>query len=290
VSNLPKFRLLSKKGNKVIFQLEDATPAFANALRRAIISETPSLAIDEVIIQENTSVLWDEMIAHRLAMVPLKVDTETYDALRELYEEGKDTQVIFTLDEEAVERPKTVLSGHLRFEGVEGAVITSEASSIEPVSKNIPIAKLAKGQRLVLTAIARMGTGKEHAKWQPVGPVGYKFKPVIRVLKEDLPEDYASKIIATCPRRVFGYNSGKLVVLNEWACSLCRECVEAFPDAVEVTYNPNVIQFNMETLGTLPPEKIIETAIDVLIKKTERFSRLVEESVKQALAGEVQPQ
>ncbi|MCC6005224.1 MAG: DNA-directed RNA polymerase subunit D [Thermofilum sp.] len=286
MSRSPVFRLITKRGNKVVFTLENITPALANAVRRAVISETPSLAIDEVIIQENTSVLWDEMIAHRLALVPLKVDRETYDALRDQYEGGKDPQVIFTLDEEAIERPKTVLSGHLRFEGIEGAVIPVSAASIEPVSKNIPIVKLAKGQRLALTAIARMGIGREHAKWQPVGPVGYKFKPVVRILKESITEEEASKVIAACPRRVFGYNSGRLVVINEASCSLCRECVEMFPDIVEVSHDSSVIQFSMETLGTLPPGKILETALDVLIKKTERFSKQVEESVKQALAGE----
>ncbi|ABL77690.1 DNA-directed RNA polymerase, subunit D [Thermofilum pendens Hrk 5] len=277
--------MLSKKQNRLVFMLRNTTPAFANALRRALISEVPILAIDEVIVTENTSALWDEMIAHRLALVPLKIDPETYDALRDLYEQGKDPQVIFSLEEEAGERPRTVLSGHLRFEGIEGAPLPPESAGIEPVSKNIPILKLGKGQKISLTAIARMGTGRQHAKWQPVGPVGYKYKPVVRILREDLPEDEALKIISTCPRRVFGYVDGKLTVINEMQCSLCRECEEKFPGIVEVDGDPSNIILTVESIGCLPPEKLLAVAADVLSKKLDNFLEKVQLAVSSTLTG-----
>ncbi|MEZ0346503.1 MAG: DNA-directed RNA polymerase subunit D [Infirmifilum sp.] len=285
MSNTPSLRVLSSRDNTLEIVLEGTTPAFANSLRRAIISEVPTLAIDEVIFTENTSVFWDEMIAHRLALIPLKMDVEIYDALRDCYEKrGTDCQVIFSLYEEAVERPKTVFSGHLRFEGVEGITLPNKEFVIAPVSKYIPIIKLNKGQRLVLTAIARMGVGRDHAKWQPVSAVGYKYKPVIRILKPEIPEEEANKVINVCPRRIFGYTGGRLVVLNENACSLCRECVEKFPSIVQVEGDRSTIMLSVESIGSLPPSKILDVAIEILSQRLENLYSKTVEAVNAFLA------
>ncbi len=281
----PRVTVLESKGNTLTLIFEGVTPALANSIRRAILSEVPTLAIDEVIFAVNTSAFWDEMIAHRLGLVPLRVDNELYDALRDCYENhNNDCQVVFSLTEEAVERPKTVMSGHLRFEGIEGIIPFREGLTVEPVSKYIPIIKLAKGQRLSLTAIARMGVGREHAKWQPVTAVGYKYKPVVNILKREVPEDLATKLVNTCPRRVFGYRDGKLVIINENACSLCRECVEKFPDVVDVKGDPSTIIMTIESLGGLPPSKIVDVALDILDRKLEKFYSKVSEAVNAYLA------
>ena len=62
-----KVKVISRKGENLVFTAEDITPAMANALRRIMISEIPTLAIEWVDFHENTSVLFDEIIAHRLA-------------------------------------------------------------------------------------------------------------------------------------------------------------------------------------------------------------------------------
>lgn len=271
----PSLQIIDEKGNTLVIVLENVTPAFANSLRRALIAEVPTLAIDEVIFTENTSAFWDEYIAHRLGLVPFRLSEELYDALRECYEKrGNECQVVFSLNEEALERPKTVFSGHLRFEGIEGLNLSGDFS-VEPFSKNIPIVKLNKGQRVALTAIARMGIGKNHAKWQPVSAVGYKYKPVIRILKPDLSEEEASRIINLCPKRVFGYTQGRLVVLNEGSCSLCNECSEKYPEVVQVEGDPSSITLTIESLGTLPPRKLLDVALEVLQKRLDvLYSRL----------------
>jgi len=280
-----RLSILEKKGERLVLLLEGVTPALANSIRRALIAEVPTLAIDEVMIAENTSVLWDEMVAHRLALIPLKMDEKTYDALLDCYERGEDCSVIFSLDEEAVERTRTVLSGRLRFEGVEGVAAPAEAFHVEPVSKNIPILKLARGQRISLTAIARMGVGREHAKWQPVSAVGYKYKPIIRILKNPESEEVAAKIVETCPRKVFGYRDGALVIVNPLSCSLCRECAEKFPEYIEVRGDPHMIIMSVEGLGMIPVEKALLVALDVLSK---RVNGLVEKIREEALKAEMQ--
>lgn len=279
-TDVPKVKVLSHNDNVLVLRFEGITPAFINSIRRALISEVPTLAIDEVVFYNNDSVLWDEVLAHRLALIPLKIGEETYDALRDCYEnQGNDCNVIFSLDEEAVERIKTVYSGHLRFEGIEGSVLSGENFDIEPLSKKIPIVKLGRGQKLKLTAIARMGVGKDHAKWQPVSVAAYKFKPVIRIRRQP-DEKTAEEIIKVCPRSVFGFSNGKLVVINENSCTLCRECQDKFPEYVSVSWDNSVAVFKVEGLGILPIQKIFEVAIDVLEKKVKIFVSLIEEKTK----------
>src|SRR3989344_3740746 len=51
----------------------DANEALANAIRRSL-SEVPTLAIDEVEIYKNDSALYDEIVANRLGLIPLKTE------------------------------------------------------------------------------------------------------------------------------------------------------------------------------------------------------------------------
>lgn len=147
--------------DRVSLQLDGVDRSYANAVRRFCLSEVPSMAIDDVVILENSSVLYDEMLAHRLGMVPLKTDLERY-ILPEKCDCGtplgcQKCRVLLVLDASAHEKTRTVYSGDL----------VSEDREISPISASIPIVKLAPGQTVKLEAYARLGRGKEHAKWQP---------------------------------------------------------------------------------------------------------------------------
>src|SRR5207244_11617852 len=75
---MPKVKLIEESGNEVTLQLDGIDRSYANAVRRFCISEVPSMAIDDVVILENSSVLYDEILAHRLGMIPIKTDLERY--------------------------------------------------------------------------------------------------------------------------------------------------------------------------------------------------------------------
>ena len=132
-----------------------------NSLRRLAISEVPTLAIDEVVILENSSVMHDEAVAHRLGLIPLRTDPGRFVMPHEC--DCKSTlgcskcRVLLVLDAEASEKTLVVTSGEL----------VSEDEMVKPVSKDIPIIVLAPNQKLKFEAYARLGTGKDHAKWQP---------------------------------------------------------------------------------------------------------------------------
>jgi DNA-directed RNA polymerase subunit D len=75
---VPKVKVLEESDEKVAIQLEGIDRSYANAIRRFCISEVPAMAIDDIVILENSSVLYDEILAHRLGMIPLKTDLERY--------------------------------------------------------------------------------------------------------------------------------------------------------------------------------------------------------------------
>jgi DNA-directed RNA polymerase subunit D len=147
---------VEKKDNKLDFVLEDTTPAFANALRRIMLAEVPVLAIDDVTIFENNSPLYDEVLAHRIGLLAIKTDLKTFKLPSECTCKGKGCpkcQVSFTLVKKG---PGTVYSGDLK---------PSDPKTIV-ADKNIPLTKLNEGQKIKIEAIAMLGQGKVHAKWQ----------------------------------------------------------------------------------------------------------------------------
>lgn len=125
-------------------ELSGSSFNFANALRRMAMSSVPAMAIDTVTFYENSSAMFDEYIAHRLGLVPLKTPKGCNE---------KD-EVLFSLAEEG---PKTVYSRDLK----------SSDKEIKVANDNIPIIKLAAGQTIRLDAKAALGKGSRSAKFQP---------------------------------------------------------------------------------------------------------------------------
>jgi DNA-directed RNA polymerase subunit D len=144
---LSSIQILNNDDKKISIRLKGVSLHYANALRRICLNGIPIFAIDTVDIIENTSVLADENIAHTLGMIPLKTELEGFD-------ESK-SRVMLILDSGDTENTKTVTTAELE----------SKDQVIKPISKQIPIAYLAPGQRIKLEAYARLGRGTEHAKW-----------------------------------------------------------------------------------------------------------------------------
>jgi len=132
---------------------------YANALRRICLNGVPIFAIDTVDIIENTSVLPDEGLAHRLGLVPIKTDLARFNEPAKCdcqSETGcSNCKVMLVLDSGDTDITKTVFTDEL----------TSEDDSIKPVSDKIPIVQLAPGQRVKIECYAKLGRGREHAKW-----------------------------------------------------------------------------------------------------------------------------
>lgn len=154
--------IIEESDNKIAIKLKGIPRQYANALRRIALSEVPTMAIDDVVILDNSSVMHDEAVAHRLGLIPLRTELERFVMANEC--DCKSTlgcskcRILLYLDASAQDKSRSVLSGELN----------SEDDYVKPISADIPIVVLAPGQKLKVEAYARLGTGKMHAKWQPV--------------------------------------------------------------------------------------------------------------------------
>ncbi len=263
-----EIELLERDKEKMRLLIQGVDVPFINSLRRTIIAEVPCMAVDEVVVIENSSVLQDEMIAHRLGLMPLKTDLDSYNLPEECpckSELGCNLcRVSLELDSESPEGTRTVYSGEL----------VSENPSISPVSDRIPIAKLAKGQKLKLEAYARLGKGKKHAKWQPVSMCTYKYFPEIAIDTGKC--DACGRCVEICPNRVLTETDNKIDISNLMACTLCQDCADACPkdpSAIEVKWKDEAFIFNVESTDAIPPERAIEEAIKIMDGKLSQFMK-----------------
>jgi DNA-directed RNA polymerase subunit D len=161
VDALDTIKILERDNNHIVIEFSDIPRQYVNALRRLSISQVPTFAIDDVVVLENSSVMHDEAIAHRLGLIPLRTDLERFvmphncDCNSTLG--CSKCRVLLVLDAESQDKTKVITSADL----------ISEDDVVKPVNSEIPIVSLAPGQKLKFEAYARLGTGKSHAKWQP---------------------------------------------------------------------------------------------------------------------------
>jgi DNA-directed RNA polymerase subunit D len=266
-------RILEKTDLTTRLIIRGADTPFMNALRRIMLSEVPSMAIDEVVIIENSSVLHDEILAHRLGLIPLKTDLDTYNLPEECpckSEFGCNLcRVALTLEAEAAENTVTVYSKDLQ----------SENPDITPVSDKIQIAKLAPDQKIRLEAYAKLGKGKDHAKWQPVSSCTYRYMPKIRI--DDKECDVCGECADICPQRILANVNKKIEARNIIECTLCQDCVDACPkDAIHIEWDKNVFIFDIESTGVLPVERIIVEATNIIDKKSKDFIKKLKATKK----------
>lgn len=251
-------KILEKDNEKIKFIVEGINSALAGELRKIMISEIPTLAIEWVDFVKNDSVLWDEVIANRLGLIPLKYDTKFYNFKDECKCGGKGCihcQVSLKLKKKG---SCTVYSGDL----------VSMDKKVKPVYNNIPILELAKDQELEFEAIAQLGLGRDHTKWQ-AAVVGYRAIPNITIGKGVNQKKYVER----CPRNVFVLKKGVLKVNKPLECNLCLQCVELSDGKIKVETDETKYLFNIETVSGLTPVEIVSKSIDVLFNKLKEFKK-----------------
>ena len=174
----------------VDFTLRNVDLAFANALRRVILAEIPTVAIDLVEVDQNTTVLPDEFVAHRLGLVPLSSkDAEQLQYTRDCDCEGycDSCSIALTLHAKCTGNEvmkvyaRDLVIGGSRPNDAIGRPVITDADGLGPV-----ITKLRQGQEIKLKCIAKKGTAKEHAKWAPTAAVGFEYDPHNKLRHLDL--------------------------------------------------------------------------------------------------------
>ncbi len=270
-----EIQILEKSDEFMRFIVSGVNAPFVNALRRIILTEVPTMAINEIVILENSSILNDEILAHRMGFIPLKTDLDSYCLPEECKCESEFgcnlCRSNLTLEVEATDKKMTVYSGDLK----------PENPDIVPVSDKIPLAKLAPEQRIKFEAYARLGQGKNHAKWQPVSMCTYMYLPEVKIDSKRC--DACGKCVKVCPKEILIDTTEGIKTQKVIECNLCMDCADACPQdppAVEVSGDNKAFIFKIESTGALPAERIIIEAIKILDKKVKDFSNQLKKGKK----------
>jgi DNA-directed RNA polymerase subunit D len=257
-----KIEVIDLEPKKIALKINDVKPYLVNSIRRILISELPKLAIDNVIIYDNTSALFDEIIAHRLGLIPIPTDLELLN-----FRDGcvcKDKgcpscTVRYTLSKE---NEGTVYSGDLQ--------PAEESWSIK--EDNIPIVELSKDQRLILEVEAILGYAKDHAKWQSVISPGYRFYPIIEFDKKRIND--IKELINKLPSDFINIKNDKLEINDIKKLPILESYIEKEKiDYIKIKKDSKNIIFSFETDGSMDAKTALLKSIDILNNKYKEFGK-----------------
>eukprot|EP00672_Neobodo_designis_P023917 CAMPEP_0174842826 /NCGR_PEP_ID=MMETSP1114-20130205/10141_1 /TAXON_ID=312471 /ORGANISM="Neobodo designis, Strain CCAP 1951/1" /LENGTH=380 /DNA_ID=CAMNT_0016077037 /DNA_START=51 /DNA_END=1191 /DNA_ORIENTATION=+ len=289
------------------FALSNVDNSFANGLRRVLLAEIPLLAIDSVDVVSNTSVFHDEMLVHRLGLIPLA--SEYASEMRYHYDcdcggdgcSSCELKAQLKVRCPADMHSLPVYSNHL-------VVHEAEATGVRPVSRNeqgIWLFTLGRGQEAHFECTIRKGIAKVHSRFMAVSTVAMQYAMDIRLNETGLgalAPDKRQLWVDKCPTNVFRYDqrSGTVAVDRPEACTYCKECFEldkpfeSLPAplvAVRPKKNPHGqfdVIFKVETTGALPAKMLIECAIQVLRTKLMTIRAALHQSNAEKRKAEVE--
>ena len=275
-------RIQNENIDIVRFVLEGVNVELANAFRRIILTEVPSMAVVEVLFVENDGVLYDEFLAHRLGLIPLTTDLKNYNLPNECSCGGQGCtlcQAQLMCEVHAENGERIVFSGD----------IESLDPKVHPVNDKIIIAKLGKGNSMVFEAYAQLGQGKDHAKYQPVSSVGYKYFPEITINHSVFSKDATKRqaeieeVMKRDFTHLFGSKDGKLTVEKDYwkSHSDFTGSIEQYgpPGAVKIAWVPDKFIFTVEGTGALPVQEILKRAVEIFLEKCDEFEEQLREVV-----------
>ena len=249
-----------KKKNKLVFLLKGSSEIFANTIRRMIIEEVPTLAVEDLEIKDNSSALYDEMLGLRLGLLPLKTDLKSY-VMKEKCKCGGEgcAQCELKINIKANKK---------------GYVYAGEAVSTDPkcvfVYEKMPIVKLLAKQKVEVQMTAVLGQGKEHTKWSP-GWAFFKKEPVVTIGKVS----DSAKIVEKCTDGVFVMKNNKLeVAADKVTESQLLDYYASLDKEIKVDYSDNII-FTLESWGQLGCKEILTKSAELLAEKTEEMRKLI---------------
>lgn len=250
-----KTKVVSLDKDTIRFLVEGVDVAFANSLRRTMVAEVPMMVVEDIFYFDNSSLVPDEVLAHRVGLVPLKTNLESYVLPEDCDCEAElgcpKCRAVLTMDVEAGEDTVTVYSGDL----------VPEDPSIGPVSSRIPLAKLAPEQAIKFEAYAQLGQGKVHAKWSPVSMCVYQNVALVDVKDKTA----VNKCLEACGDGIATLDGGKLKIIDIQGFERyapCREVVSH--DELMQGLKQDEFLFTVESNGGLPPERIVKEAVKML--------------------------
>ncbi|XP_057703414.1 DNA-directed RNA polymerases I and III subunit RPAC1 [Corythoichthys intestinalis] len=282
--------------NLMEFDMVGIDAAIANAFRRILLAEVPTMAIEKVFIYNNTSIVQDEVLAQRLGLIPIKADpflfeykTIDKDSAEEDVSEIDTIQLSLKVkctrnvkaSKDSSDPQELYLNNKVYSRDIKWVPIGNQAdvfadSSIGPVHDDILIALLRPGQELDIVMHCVKGIGKDHAKFSPVATASYRLLPEITLLDtvqgekaERLKRCFSQGVIEL--EEVNGSKIAKVVNSRLDTCS--REVLrhDDLKNVVKLGRVRDHFIFSVESTGILPPNVLVAEAIKVLMAKCQRL-------------------
>lgn len=244
--------------NELKLLVKGIDETYINTLRRVLGAEVPVLAIEDVEIRGNNSIMYDEILAHRLGLIPFRTDLKSY----ELFKAGD------TLN------AKNSLKMTLKGKGpgyLYASSIKTKDPKIVPVYPKIPITKLLEGQDVELEAVAILGKGKVHAKWSP-GLFYYHHVTKTSIPKQP-DEKSKQEILRLFPKGLFDLKAPKLTIKDE-NMAMELEDFENVSPFVQIESLPEFI-LSIESWGQLTPKELIAESVSIMDSLLEEFQEAV---------------
>ncbi|GAA5987855.1 hypothetical protein JCM11641_003510 [Rhodosporidiobolus odoratus] len=282
--NQVRVQLNSLSPSTLEFDLVGVDASVANAIRRIVIAEVPTVAVENVYVWNNTSIVQDEVLAQRLGLIPLAIDPRKLEMKKSQDEAPTDLNtVVFGLvtrceRQRDVKKGETdatkiwtgteVLSAQLEYSARGGQLELFGDNLPRPAVGNILLAKMRGGQEIVAELHCNKGVGKDHAKWSPVATASYRLLPSIELLG-DIPPPLQPKFQACFPRGVIAIAGGRVKVADARRDTVSREVLrhQEFEGKVRLGRVRDHFIFNLESAGQYQPLDLLPTALEVLLTK-----------------------
>ncbi|MEW5303452.1 MAG: hypothetical protein WDW38_001777 [Sanguina aurantia] len=291
-----QIKINSLRGDTMEFDMIGADPSIANSLRRILIADVPTMAIEHVFMVNNTSIIQDEVFSHRLGLVPLFVDPTPFEIKTSEEAPSEKNTLVFKLDVTCSRQGDRVINSKVTSDQLiwlpKGSEMPEETSSRfaagqahmyteenkpRPVHADILLAKLRPGQSIQLEAHCIRGTGHEHAKWSPVATAWFRLHPEI-ILKKEVTGDIADELCAAAPGLFVKDSSGKLEQPvargNEHHLEKVRRLLDQdrYSSVLQYRKRKNHFIFTIESSGCLPPDELLSRALVILSEKATKLA------------------
>ncbi|RDD41117.1 DNA-directed RNA polymerases I and III subunit RPAC1 [Trichoplax sp. H2] len=286
-----KIEIIKVDNEEMEFDMIGIDASIANAYRRIMLSEVPAMAIEKVVIHNNTSIIQDEVLAHRLGLIPIAADPKLFDDFNPGDTPTNKNSITFTLqikcirnrsahsdatDPEELYINSKVTTKDLKLKYNEDQDNAIPNKDIRPVHEDILIAKLRPGQEIDLEMICVKGTGADHAKFSPVATASYRLMPEI-ILKQAVTGKRAKRLAKCFPEGVIGIKEIKGIktaYIDKPRLDTCSRQVLRDPELKEHVILNKIRDhfiFCIESTGSIPPADIFRESVKILRQKCHKF-------------------
>ncbi len=271
-----KIEIIILNNEEIYFSIKGINIAFANAVRRIIIAEVFTFAINDVIIIKNDSIMYADYISQRLGLLPINSNNRSLISIMPIECNCENHRcphccIILEVEVTSDTHKKRIFLKDLNLKENHLALFTRDAF-------DIPLFVLNQNESFKAKLYITKGIGHQNARWMPSSVCIAKPYPKITIQDHDLPKAMVDKLINTCPKKLFLLDKqNKIEIKNPDQCIYCNACVEfleeeKLPAIIKIEPNENEFIFHIESVGTMSPDLIFSEAIKILKQKVNELN------------------